>query len=176
MKAYILMTVLSIITPVKAGSTPTILYLKNCNIIKQRSMTQPEVSAYQQLQQAEQRMNFLQEPLNEMQFKLEPRQEQMQQLSVKIAAQAQSGHVDDLLVQAQQQTAEELSGTVAIYQKDIDLVTEFSKEIEKISRKFNELIEKDLAKDSFDQVKIVQQGETNTRCDQGIFFNKSLGL
>lgn len=173
---YVLAIVLLNACSVFAASTPTLQYLKDCKIIKQRAMTEDESTALQQLQAAEARMEFLQQPLDEMQAKMKPHTQAMQQLSTKIEAQARRGEFNDALMDEQQSAAEELSSIVAIYQKDIDRVTEFSRELEKKANNFSDLVVKDMAKESFDQIRIQQPGQTNTSCDKGIFFNKSIHL
>lgn len=159
-----------------AANAPTLQYLKECKIVKQRAMTEAEMTALQQLQSAEARMTFLQQPLDEMQAKMQPHEQAMQQISTQVAAQAGRGEVNAALLEEQENTAEELSGIVAVYQKDIDRVTEFSSELEEKANHFSDLVKKDIAKDSFDQIRIQQPGETNDSCDKGIFFNKSINL
>lgn len=176
MKSSYLLTLMLICTPAIAATTPTLQYLKDCKLVKQRAMTAEEATALQQLQQAEEKMHFLQQPLDEMQAKMKPQEQTMQQISSKVDAQARRGEIDDDLLEEQQRAAEELTGTVAIYQKDIDRVTEFSDELEKKANLFSDLVKKDQPKDSFDQIRILQSGEQNTSCDKGIFFNKSIDL
>lgn len=176
MKVSYVLSLLLICTPAIAATTPTLQYLKDCKLVKQRVMTTDEIAALQQLQAAEEKMRYLQHPLDEMQAKIKPQEQAMQQISKKIEAQARRGDIDDDLLDEQQQAAEELTGTVAIYQKDIDRVTEFSDELEKKANIFSDLVKKDQPKDSFDQVRIQQPGENNTSCDKGIFFNKTINL
>lgn len=175
LRAIMLLTVLTG-DAVLAATAPTLQYLKDCKIIKQRDMTAEETIALQQLQAAEARMEFLQQPLAEMQTKMKPHSEAMQQLSTKLEVQARRGELDDSLRDEQQQSAEELNSLVAIYQKDIERVTEFSAELEKKANHFSDLVIKDMEKDSFDQIRIQHPGQTNTSCDKGIFFNKSIHL
>lgn len=176
MKSSYLLSLILICTPAIAATTPTLQYLKDCKLVKQRVMTTEEVSALQQLQAAEENMRYLQQPLDEMQAKMKPHEQAMQQISSKVEAQARRGEIDDDLLEEQQRAAEELTGTVAIYQKDIDRVTEFSDELEKKANYFSDLVKKDQPNDSFDQVRIQQPGENNTSCDKGIFFNKTINL
>lgn len=74
--AIVLLNVLNA-DSVFAASTPTLQYLKDCKIIKQRAMTEDESTALQQLQAAEARMEFLQQPLDEMQAKMKPHSQAM---------------------------------------------------------------------------------------------------
>lgn len=176
MKATYVLALALLHTPVFAESAPTLQYLKDCKIVKQRALTADETTALQQLQAAEARMTFLQQPLDEMQAKMQPHEQAMQQISSQVAAQAGRGEVNAALLEEQENTAQELSGIVAVYQKDIDRVTEFSSELEEKANHFSDLVKKDMAKDSFDQIRIQQSGETNNSCDKGIFFNKSINL
>lgn len=176
MKASYILALALLHNPVFATNTTTLQYLKDCKIIKQRPMTPEEITALQQLQSAEARMSFLQQPLDEMQAKMKPHEQVMQQISSKVDAQARQGEVNESLLDEQENAAEELSGIVEIYQKDLDRVTAFSKELEEKANKFSDLVKKDMAKDSFDQIRVQQSGESNISCDKGIFFNKSINL
>lgn len=171
----LLFVVATLLSPCLSAA-PTIQFLKNCSIVKQRAMTIEEDVAYQQLQQAEQHMHYLQQPLDEMQAKLKPHEEQMQRLSVQAATHAKRGDVDEELMQAQAIVAEDLSGTVEIYQKDIDRVTNYAKVLEEKANTFSKLILKDVDQASFDQIRIQRQGDVAASCEHGIFFSKSLTL
>lgn len=155
---------------------PTVQYLKDCKIVQQRSMTNDEVTAYQQLQQAEEKMRYLQQPLDEMQARMKPHEQQMEQLSSKVESQAKQGDLDTDLIEEQQRVAEELSGTVEIFQKDIDRVEAFSAELEAKANSFSDLIQNGVAKNSFDQIRIKQSGDRENDCSKGVFFNKSIEL
>jgi small-conductance mechanosensitive channel len=149
--------------------------LKDCKVQSERALTPKEVQLYHELQLAEQQMKRLEVPLQQMEAELTKQSKTLEKLSSQIEQQAwQQGGPDPELLKAQAEFSQRINAVVDRHQGDIDAVSSQGNYIAQVAGEFEQLTIKPLDKDTFDQIRIYQQGEpVPTDCQQGMFFATS---
>jgi len=149
--------------------------LKDCKVQSERALTPKEVQLYHELQLAEQQMKRLEVPLQQMEAELTKQSKTLEKLSSQIEQQAwQQGGPDPELLKAQAEFSQRINAVVDRHQGDIDAVSSQGNYIAQVAGEFEQLTIKPLDKDTFDQIRIYQQGEpVPTDCQQGMFFAAS---
>lgn len=152
--------------------------LKNCEFVKQRQLSNDEISLYQKLKQAEHNMTALQAPLELMEQQLETQTKLLESMSEQIAQQAhQQGEPDPVLLETQAELSQQISAIVDSFEPDIEAVSANGEQIGAIADEFTALLTKDTSADSYDQIRILGPGEQVTKdCNNGMFFHKSFSL
>lgn len=149
--------------------------LKDCKVQSERALTPKEVQLYHELQLAEQQMKRLEMPLQQMEAELNKQSKMLEKLSNQIEQQVwQQGGPDPELLKAQAEYSNRINAVVDSHQGDIDAVSSQGNYIAQVAGEFEQLTIKPLDKDTFDQIRIYQQGEpVPTDCQQGMFFSKA---
>ncbi len=149
--------------------------LKDCKVQSERALTPKEVQLYHELQLAEQQMQRLELPLQQMEAELNKQSKTLEKLSSQIEQQAwQQGGPDPELLKAQAEFSQRINAVVDSHRADIDAVSSQGNYIAQVAGEFEQLTIKQLDKNSFDQIRIYQQGEpVPTDCQQGMFFSKT---
>lgn len=149
--------------------------LKDCKVQSERALTPKEVQLYHELQLAEQQMKRLEMPLQQMETELNKQSKMLEKLSNQIEQQVwQQGGPDPELLKAQAEYSNRINAVVDSHQGDIDAVSSQGNYIAQVAGEFEQLTIKPLDKDTFDQIRIYQQGEpVPTDCQQGMFFATS---
>lgn len=121
-------------------------------------------------------MDQLQIPLDQMSKALEPHQDKMEQLSTELEKQSKRDRTpDESLLEQTRMTAERMEDITDSYQGDIDAISSFGDEISRVANTFEQQMTKDLQDGSYDQLRVLRPGETNTSgCQSGMFFHKSI--
>lgn len=149
--------------------------LKDCKVQSERALTPKEVQLYHELQLAEQQMKRLELPLQQMEAELNKQSKTLEKLSSQIEQQAwQQGGPDPELLKAQAEFSQRINAVVDSHRADIDAVSSQGNYIAQVAGEFEQLTIKQLDKNSFDQIRIYQQGKpVPTDCQQGMFFSKT---
>lgn len=149
--------------------------LKDCKVQSERALTPKEMQLYHELQLAEQQMKRLEMPLQQMEAELNKQSKMLEKLSNQIEQQVwQQGGPDPELLKAQAEYSNRINAVVDSHQGDIDAVSSQGNYIAQVAGEFEQLTIKPLDKDTFDQIRIYQQGEpVPTDCQQGMFFSKA---
>ncbi|OBP14418.1 hypothetical protein A5320_11620 [Rheinheimera sp. SA_1] len=151
--------------------------LKNCEFVKQRQLSNDEITLYQQLKQAEQKMTALQAPLELMEQQLATQTKLLESMSAQIEQQAQQGEPDPVLLETQAELSQQISAIVDSFEPDIEAVSANGDQIGVIADQFTALLTKDTSADSYDQIRIIGPGEPATKdCNNGMFFHKSFSV
>lgn len=150
--------------------------LKDCKLVSERALTASELSAWQDLKTAELKMDQLQIPLDQMSEALSPLQDKMDQLSAELEQQTKRDRMpDETLLEQTRLTADRIEDITDSYQGDIDAISSFSQEMERVANVFKQQMTKDLPDGSYDQLRVLLPGEINTSgCQTGMFLHKSI--
>lgn len=151
---------------------------KNCEMVKQRQLNSEEIAVYKKLKNYEQQMEELQAPLALMEQQLGQQTKRMKSMSDQIAQQVnQHGEPDPVLLETQAELSEDISAIVDSFQPDIDAVSKHGEVIGNLADEFSELISNDNPSDSYDQIRVIEPGEADTKdCNQGMFFQKTISV
>ena len=164
------------INPTVQTTQHSLQVLKDCKVLFARPLSPAELETWQQLTQAELKMQQLQVPLDEMSQSLKPHQDKMTELSSALQLQSKRDRLpDETLLEQTRRTAERIEDITDSYQGEIDAISSFGDEISKIAQKFEQQITAKLPEGSFDQLRVVKPGENAPKdCQHGMFFTKSL--
>jgi hypothetical protein len=151
---------------------------KNCVMLKQRQLNSEEIAVYKKLKNYEQQMDELQAPLALMEQQLGQQTKRMKSMSDQIAQQVNlQGEPDPVLLETQAELSEDISAIVDSFQPDIDAVSKNGEAIANLADEFSELISKDNPSESYDQIRVIEPGDADTKdCNQGMFFQKTISV
>lgn len=161
-----------------ANSGYQLQMLKDCEFVIQRQLQADEIMLFKKLKDAETHMAVLQAPLDLMEQQLASKTKLMADMSSQIEQQAQLlSEPDPVLLETQAELSQQISAIVDSFQPDIDAISSHGKQIGDLADQFTQLITQGAASNSYDQIRIIEPGESATKnCQQGMFFQKSFSV
>jgi len=164
MKSLLAISLFVGLSQVSAQPSPTVVYLNECTEVARKPLTPEQIAAWQDLQAAEKRMTFLQQPLEEMQQKLKGPEQKLQQVSPPTTR-----------VETEQvkQYSEEIRDVIDIYQKDIDRLHAYSKELTAKAKTFSGFIKAMAPTTPYQQVQIVNHATDPVDCSDKVIMAES---
>lgn len=156
---YLLLS-LSMVTILADEAMPLLEFIKDGEVIESRAMTQEEFAAYIQLKSIEQKINKLQDPLDEFQQALNIETQLVEEEVKKMEAKLKEIRIESLADLSQLSALGEIDMTkveamLEQMQPMLDEVTDMTDEISSSTNNFKDVIMKNYKESDIDQIKII---------------------
>jgi len=157
----------SIEKPIYA-SDYTLVLLKDCKEISRQTMSEPQLSAYVALENASEKMDGIQAPIEAMQDQLDKFTSQIEQLTDKaIIEDEDSLHINKAFLKEQEEVVAKLEVLMTKHQGDFDAIEQQGDKIGELADEFEKALAPSIDGFDYDQIhiKTPTEGDSNYRCD-----------
>jgi chromosome segregation ATPase len=148
-----------------------IILLNNCQVVSELAMTSSQVSAYQALQQQEQRMQVLEQPINAIEEQLQEYSSELETLSALAVQETQTSvYINKSYLQEQKAAADKLQQLVSDHQSDFDALQQQGEKIGQLADVFERELAPSVANIKHNQIQIIGPDSTSSdsNCYSGI--------
>jgi hypothetical protein len=149
----------------------SVIALKNCDVVSDKTMTAPQLEAYLSLKQQQQKMQALELPIQDIQQEITLYSNEIEKLT-KLAIQDtdQSLHINKSLLKKQEVVVQELDKFMQLHQPDFDALGEQGNVIGQQAEIFASSIKANLESIDYDQIRVLTPDShiTKLNCDGDI--------
>lgn len=154
-----------------ANSDYSITLMKDCNVVASYPMNPAQIEAYQELQNAEQKMASLELPIQSFEQELKEYTEQIEELTtLAIQESEDSLYIDKNYLKQQEIVVAKLDTLMAQHQHEFDALDEQGKTIGEKADKFTDAIDTSFSEVDYNQMRIDYPGraDSNYQCESDI--------
>lgn len=156
--------------PTTPSQTYQLQVLKNCQLLQSRPLAADEQAAYLMLQQSQQKMAPLEQPIRQMQNKLDALHDAMTALNSSTGIALDTDAMSEL--------GNQMSAVTTQFQPELSALENQAALVEQDAKRFELLIKRQLTQQPYDQLRVLAPGEQIAAgdCRRGLFYQASLDL
>lgn len=155
----------------KGVNTLKIGLFKDCQLVKEAKLNEPQRQAYLQLKQQELVMHELEKPIKQIEAKIAEFSAKIDQLTALAIQETQTSlHIDKKYLHQQEVVAEQFDDFMSAHQADFAALAEHGRKVSKFAQRFEQSIAPLFESIEHDSVQIIdsEQGNTHNNCHNGI--------
>jgi len=150
------------------SSDYTLVLYKSCQEVSRQTMSDTQLSAYLAIENASEKMDGLQAPIESMQDQLEELTSQIEQLTDKaIIEDENSLHINKAFLKEQEEVVAKLEVLMTKHQGDFDAIEQQGDKIGELADEFEKALAPSIDGFDYDQIhiKTPTEADSNYRCD-----------
>ncbi|MBC3766341.1 hypothetical protein [Neptunicella marina] len=176
--ALIITTALAASVATANNSTPTAIdlykvrYLKDCQTLSEKPMTQAQVDSYLKLEDYADQMDRLQKPISKLQPQLDTLSDKIKNISGDAVIENDTElHINKTLLQQQTHYAKQIEQLVSAHKKDFDALESMGSKISEAASEFEKQFKQSAGGLDYDNIQIISPTTKANElvCHKGVF-------